>query len=382
MEENGIQLDLSILDQLSIPEYKPNSAEGSGKKGENQIHQEKRETQESIQELESDLEESDDTIRTVASLAELEGNDVNEEDEEVSPQEEGLTEVEDSPIKVWAEFCSERGLIDIEDGEEVGDSEEYLITKFNQKVDKVVKNYKENLPAPIKELLDAYEQGIPVDELMEREARIAEFSQIDKEKLAEDVSLQKELVKSYLRSQDYEEDEIQSKIEKYEDNLMLEGEAAFALKKLVKLEQQEKAYMVEQTKKAQEAQMKQYQERVDNFKKSVMDKEEIIAGIPLTKEQKEKIINMTTKPVSMLKDGTPVTALKKMELEDPDFLTKLAYVAGVLNWDLSTVERKAATKAARQVKAKVNTYKESTLGKLDLSTIKKAVKINQQSLFR
>ena len=367
MEADGIKLDLSILDQLTIPDYKPKSADGKVEK--TPIIEEKRERQDMIQDFESDdVEEDFDPFITPT--------DGIEEEEEVEEVES------DSPIKVWAEFASQRGLIDIEEGEQVGDSEEYLITKFNDKISKLVDSYKESLPDQIKDLLHAYEQGVPINELLESEARIAEFSQIDKNKLKEDVSLQKQLVKSYLMSQEYDADEIESKLEKYEDNLLLEDEANSALKKLIKLEQKEKEYMIEQSKRAQEAQMRDYQHRVETFKKSVMDKEEIIAGIPITKEQKEKIIKMTTQPVSMLKDGTPVTALKKMELEDPDFLTKLAYVAGVLNWDLSTVEKTANTKAARSVKAKVNTYKDSPLSKLDINAIRKAVNISKKQLFK
>lgn len=380
MDGNLEGLDLSILDQLTIPDYKPTNVKKVVEKDDTipevpEFHQD-------VQDLENDdVEEDFDNPNQIDDEEEEETDDDVQNIGTESDDDES-SEGDDSPIKAWAEFAAERGLIELNEGEEVGDSDEFLVNKFNERIQKVHEAYKENLPDVIKQLLDAHEQGIPLEELMESESRIYEYSQIDKDKLSENVEMQKQLVSAYLKSQGFDDDEIATKVEKYEDNLLLEDESGSALKRLIKLEQKEKETMIAQAKQANEQQMNAYKARVEDFKKTVMDKTEIIAGIPVTKEQKEKIIKMTTQPVSTLKDGTPVTALKKMELEDPDFLTKLAYVAGVLNWDFSTVEKKAETKVTRKVKGKVNTYKNSPLGKLDLSTIRKAVKISKQSLFK
>ena len=360
------KLDLSILDSLDLPGSGIASNDVGGIKTVESIEQfsnfdDKVEVGE-----ENDVEEVDDNF--------------NDGDDSFEIQTDTLA-VEESPVKVWAEFAAERGLIDLEENEEIGDSEEFLVEKFNKKVESVFNNYKESLPDSLKQLLNAYEKGIPLDNLLDIESRIMEYSSIDEEKLSENTDLQKNIIKEYLKFQDYTDDDIDNKIEKYEDNLLLESESKHAIKKLIKIEEREKENLVKEAEKAEQENMRVYNERVANFSKSIMEKEEIIPGISVTKEQKEAIIKMTTKPVAVLKNGMPVTALKKMEMEDPDFLSKLAYMA-LVNWDLSSIERKAATKEVRKIKEKINTYKDSGLSKLDIGTIKKAVKINQNRLFK
>jgi hypothetical protein len=369
MENVGKTLDLSLLDSLDIPGINSNNSV----REVNSIEDFEDANNSAVESVEVDTEGSSDFA------------DIPEEDydaEDIVEEEEETGGSNDSAVKVWAEFASERGLIDLDEGEEIGDTEEFLVNKFNAKVEKVFQSYKDSLPETLKELLEAHEQGISIEDLLQSESRIAEYSSIDDNKLAEDTDLQKNIVKAFLRSQDFEEDEITEKLEKYEDALMLEGEAKSALKKLIKLEQREKEAYIKEAQHAEKTATEQYNQRIQSFTKSVMDKDEIIAGIPVTKEQKEEIVKLTTKPVAVAKNGMPITALKKMEMEDPDFLTKLAYVAGVLNWDLSVIERKAKTNVARTVKKDVDTYKDSKLGKLDLATIKKAVKLNQKQLFK
>ena len=360
----GTKLDLSLLDNLNIPQINIKT-ETSEQTDENQIL--KTENIESVdqnlitEELDSDI--IDDELQ---------------EDDDNSKKDD---EVEESAIKLWAEFASERGLMDIEDGEEIEDSEEFLIKKYNQKVEKAVESYKKSLPEDLRTILEAYETGVPLNDYLEAESRIADYSSVDADKLKEDVKLQKDIMKAYLRAQEYEDSEIEAKIEKYEENLLLEDEASHALKKLVKIEQRQKDKMLEEAKNKKANYEKQYEERLTNFKNSVMGKEEIIKGIPVTKEQREAIIDLTTKPVAITKDGVPITALKKMELEDPDFLIKLAYMAS-LNWDLSTIQRKANTEAVRKVKKGVDSDKSGDLpSKIDLNIIRKAIKQNRNSFF-
>ncbi len=365
----GTRLDLSILDdsRLNIPTIDGKIKSEEVITDEDQV----------IAEVDSIESIGGDLVTEELESIPFEDNESIEEDEEETQEDEV---VEESAIKLWADFASERGLIDIEDGETIEDSEEYLIKKYNQKVEKAVDTYKNSLPEDLRTILEAYELGVPLTDYLEAESRISNYSSVDADKLKEDVKLQKDIMKAYLRAQEYEDSEIEAKIEKYEENLLLEDEAAHALKKLVKIEQRQKDQMLEEAKKQKANYEKQYEERLTTFKNNVMAKEEIIKGIPVTKEQREAIINLTTKAVAVTKDGSPITALKKMELEDPDFLIKLAYMAS-LNWDLSTIKRKATTQAVRTIKKGVDSDKPSPLAKLDLNIIRKAVKQNRNTMF-
>ena len=362
MEER--KLDLSILDSLTVPKIDVKTEE---------------KIEDIIPEVDS-ISSMDDNLIAEESEKIIEDQNELEEEVEVEDDSNENDESEESAIKLWATFASERGLIDIKDDEEIEDSEEFLVKKYNERVEKAVDSYINSLPDELKTIIEAYKLGVPIDNYLEIESRISDYASVNAEKLKEDVELQKNIMKAFLRTQEYDDTEISEKIERYEENLLLEDEASSALKKLVKIEQRQKEKMLEDAKKQRIVEEKQYEERLTNFKNTVMAKEEIIKGIPVTKEQREAIINITTKPVA-LKDGVPITALKKMELEDPDFLIKLAYMAS-LNWDLSTIERKAATKAVRTIKKSVDGEpKPSSLGKMDLNLIRKAVKQNRNSMF-
>lgn len=369
------KLDLSVLDGINIPEIKTGRAVGESTKDDITVIPEVGSIEE-INQNEFTEETDEDEIPEVEAIGDLDNDDESFDN--------SIDEViDESPIKVWSQFASERGLIDLEDGEEIGDSEDFLVKKFNDKVDKGINSYKESLPEELRELVNAWEQGVPVDKLIEAESRIMDLSSIDAERLTEDVSLQKQLVAALLRVQEYDDSEIEAKIEKLEDNLLLEDEAKHALKKLDVFEKRQKATLIEESKKNALIREKQYKENLDAYTTKVMGKEEIIKGIPVTKEQREAIVKLTTKPVAIDKNGNGITLLKKMEMEDPDFLLKIAYLAS-MNWDLSTIEKKATTKATREVRKKVETYKEgnSALNKLDLKSIQRAIKISRNQLFK
>ncbi len=367
-EELG-KLDLSLLDSLTLPAAMSTGGGDAPIKTVNSIEE---------------FAKTDDAPITDSGDTDGVDTDTDIEGDEFI-QDEPLENVEDSPIKVWAQFAAERGLIDLEDGEDIGDSEDFLIEKFNKKVENVFKEYKKSLPETLQELIDAHEKGLSIEDLLESEARIMEYSSIDTDKLKENTELQKNILREFLKSQDFEDDEIERKIEKYEDNMLLEDESASALKKLIKYEEKYKAQALKEAEENTKKQKVEYEKRLKEYSDTVMGMEEIIPGIPTTKEQREAIVKLTTKPVAVLKNGMPISALKKMEMEDPNFMTKIAYIAGVLNWDLSSIERKATTKASRQVRKDVDTYAEggkSPLSKLDLKTIRKAIKISNNQLFK
>ena len=100
------KLDLSILDSLDLPGSGIASNDVGGIKTVESIEQfsnfdDKVEVGE-----ENDVEEVDDNF--------------NDGDDSFEIQTD-TPAVEESPVKVWAEFAAERGLIDLEENEEIGD---------------------------------------------------------------------------------------------------------------------------------------------------------------------------------------------------------------------------------------------------------------------
>ena len=81
-------------------------------------------------------------------------------------------------------------------------------------------------------------------------------------------------------------------------------------------------------------------------------KEEIFSGIKITPKQKKTLYNNITKV-----DSEGKNVILKMRESDPEFDLKVAYIATVLNWDLSSVKRSSKTKATRSLVDSLSTSK-------------------------
>lgn len=306
-----------------------------------------------------------------------------EEEEEVIVPDEENEPVADDANKVWAEFAREKGFIEFKDEEYDPTDTEFLTKKLEERdqrnLEVAITEYKEQLPKPIKELLDKYEENVPLMELIESRSRSQEYKNITAEDL-EDENVQNQILSVFFDSQELSAEEQRERKEKYEATGLKEEEARFALKSLVKMEAKYEEALTNQARVDAERNRVRVEENLKLFEKSIMDKKEIFAGIPLTDDHKKRLITTITKPIGT-KDGVPYNKLNKMQMDDPDFLLKLAYVADILNWDLKPLERKATTAATKQIKQTVKAYTDDkTDAKLarSIAVARKALKAFKQ----
>lgn len=311
----------------------------------------------------------------VTNEVDLDPDDTTEE--EIKDTKEDEPEV--SANKIMADWLAQNELLSYKE-DEFEDSEDFIKNKYNEivetKVTSGIEDWKNSLPEQLKELATNWQDGVPLHELLQTEARISEYSNIKVEDIKEDVSLQKEVVKQHLLINGYDEDEADTKVEKYEENLMLEEESLVALRKLVKAETKYKEQLISESKfqaeefrKEQEVKLKQYEDSVKAIK-------EIVPGLKITDKEQREILNLTTKIVGKDKQGRPINGLKKLELEDPNFLAKVAYFAGVLKFDIEPLKKIATTAATKKVKETANSQpneKTSSFSKADLKAVARAL---------
>ena len=239
--------------------------------------------------------------------------------------------------------------------------------------------WKESLPPAIKELINNYEEGVPLDEIIYSKSREIEYSQIDEKTLEEREDLQKKLIADWLVNQDYDDDEIKKRLGKLEENLMLEDEAKIALKKLKAYEAKYQENLKAEAKANKIAQEKAFQDQIKRIEEDITKSSEIIKGIQISKEEKKQLIDAYTKI-----DSKGKTALMKAIENDPQAWYKITQFMVLMNGDLSKVKTSATTEVTKKVKEAVNTYKETPgLGKLSspeaLKAMKKAVKLSQKA---
>lgn len=377
-------LDLSILDGMNIPNIETKTTRKETINMPENVDTESDQDSAPISEAEEvdsyeeliKKQNAEDTTRTVVDDETEEDNDEvdddSDDDFDNSPVDNSKDDEDakskDSIVKIWSEWAKDKGLIDYTD-EEFEDSEDFLEKKYTDKVKKGVESYKQELPDVIKHIIDNYEDGVPLVDLIESTSRIMEYASIDPSALVDDEQTQEYLVRNWLSVQEFEEEEIDDKIADYKDSGLMEKEARTALNKLQKNEykyQQELKQYSEEQKYIQE---KQIEENLKKLESDISSKNEIIEGIQLSKEAKNKVFAGLTK-----KDSKGYTEIQK-KMADPNMQLKVAQFVLLHNGNLDDILKTAKTKIAKETKKEVTTYREkSKLGSVDMSVIKNALR--------
>ena len=333
IEDNILDgLDLSVLDNLTTnPEEKKEQpkAEGEETKTEEEepgIFNPELKIQE-VDELPERTEEPQTTDEPEESNTEEDTAEQVSETTEASETEESVEEEGDNTLRVFAEMQRDQGLIDFND-EEFEDSEDWLLNKVQDTIDSKVTEYKENMPEEIKYLLDNYEAGVNIYDLINASASEQSYATIAEESLEDNLSLQKMLVRDLLVKSGWSEERITRKLNRYEDSGVLKEEAEEALASLKEIQKAEKANLIKQQKEEQKQRIQAHEQWLGDLKDHIGKKEEILPGFKLSPKDKDNLYKGITK---LDKNGK--NEIMRIREKDPEFDLKIAYLATVLKWD-------------------------------------------------
>lgn len=153
---------------------------------------------------------------------------------------------------------------------------------------------------------------------------------------------QKAILKEFLKIQDFDEEEIEDKIQAYEDADLLEKEANAAKKQLKKKFEKER----EQQLKLQEEQSKIRREQQEKLAKEFSDyvlEADEIGGLAIPKKERKELLKYITDT-----DENGMTEFRK-QFNDTDTLIKAAFLIKN-NFNMDSVEKKVKTKNAVNLK--------------------------------
>tara|TARA_R110002096_G_scaffold413365_1_gene614141 strand:- start:49 stop:1227 length:1179 start_codon:yes stop_codon:yes gene_type:complete len=333
--------------------------------------------------LEDEDTEEDDSVAKAAKGDAPEDKEVDaeEEDEDDAEKEtpeaeaEGDSKEEDvSVLKVFAEMQRDSGLIDFKE-EDFQDDEEWLLGKVQETIDGKVSEYKESMPEEIKYLLDNYEDGVSMYDLINMSANEQSYSNITTDSLADSANMQKMLVKDLLSRSGWSEDRVAKKIARYEDTGVLLEEAEEALDSLKEMQTQDKERMIVQQKNQQKQKAEAHTQWLGELKDHITKTEEIIPGFDLSPKDKDSLYKGITK---LDRDGK--NEIMRMREKDPEFDLKIAYLATILKWDFSAFERQSTTKATRKLSDAIKSTKKAgsrpsrgTSKSVDFGTMRKSI---------
>ena len=216
-------------------------------------------------------------------------NTVEENEQEETVEDNNNTEIPGEAEQVGAFFdaFAEAAGWSVEDSERPKNVDEFVEYMSKVAEENSVPQYADDRIAQ----LDQYvKNGGRFEDFYQTQQRSMSYDNID----IEDESNQKAVVRDYYKLQGMNDEQINRKIERYEDADMLEDEATDAVNYLKAYEAQQAQYMAQQQeaqRQAQEQQAAQFVEDLTNGINGLAD----IRGIAIPKEDKKALYDYITK---------------------------------------------------------------------------------------
>lgn len=333
-------------------------------------------------------EEEDDLIEVVVgttpkNTSEEDDDDLSpdgfkeETDDETPPKTKGSSS--SSPIKPFVKALAEEGFLpSIEDEdfdklvEEQGGPMEALMELSRRAIKEDIEEYKKNADADFKAFIEARDSGLDLNEWADIQEAKKFYGSITEDKIDEDETIQKDLIREHLRIKGVDEETIDATIDSFETTGKLADNAKKAHKNLVKFTDEQESKLKEDKAKRDEADRKAREESVKNLRKEVDVMNEIIPGIKINKQTKDKIFSNITTVVKTGSNGEPMNAAMAKRAEDPlkyaiieNYLIELGVFDG--KWDkvIARSKSRAVSELEKTLSDKNNTdFKggKSTLG--------------------
>jgi hypothetical protein len=266
-------------------------------------------------------------------------------------------------FKAFGSTLVEKGVFSEELFKDFDGTIDGLVTAVDREIGYGIESYKESLPDVLKELIDNYEEGVPLDQLISTKSREISFNNITDSKLEEDTNLQKEIVRQYLESTGLKENKINKLIETYEDTDELFSEAKDALGEIKDLLKKEEAYIKKQQEQERKVAEQRTKELLNTVETTISKTEEIVPGIKLNDKVRKEIYSSMTQPTGRDAEGNPVNKVMEIRAKDPiKFEMTLHYLAslGIFEgkWDkvISTAKTSSVKELEKLIKSNDNKF--------------------------
>jgi hypothetical protein len=241
---------------------------------------------------------------------------------------EGKTEITPDPIggdpssskntfSVLAKALLEEGVISsFEESEEEFGAKE-LIKLLEGEINNGVDGYKNSLPEDVKAIIDNYEEGVPLNKLIEAKTQTLEYNKITEEFLLESVDLQRSVVRKNLENKGYSEAKINRRLKQFEELENLEEEAVEALSEDKANAVEHEKEIIKAEKERNRLQAEESTRQMESLKDDVFSTETIIPGITLNDKDKKSIYKSMTEVVAQDESGNPLNSVMETRMKNP-----------------------------------------------------------------
>ena len=303
---------------------------------------------------------NDGTIEIDDVVQNIIGDESNTEDNEVkdTPPDNNGNSSSSINLVPFAKALYEEGVFNEFDETEFNKyAEEYghaeALIEFNRRtIESEIEAYKKEADEDYKAFLEARNSGVDINEWGNIHFTKKQYEAITDETLESNEDLQKNLIRADLKRRNFEDDEITSTLESYEDTNKLSKMAQQALKNLRKHEEAKEAELIEATKRRDKEMLDRQKQQLATLKQTITESNEIVPGIKINKQTKEKIYNMIITPTAKGPNGEPLNAVMAKRMEDPikySILEAYFVELGLFDKKFDTLTKKSKSQAVKEL---------------------------------
>lgn len=195
------------------------------------------------------------------------------------------------------------------------------------------------MPPKLKAQVSSFLEGLEEEQALTYGDKLSKYESMTDEVLSSDENKAEEVYTEYLKSKGFSETKIQKLVKQAKELDELADEAKEAKTELVK-EIKAKAKADADAAEAKRVKDEEIaKNRVENLKKDIMGRKEIIPGVPLTDTMKKKVIENVLNPVAKDENGNPINKMQslfKMNPTETAILFNTYIELGLFNYDSKT----------------------------------------------
>lgn len=322
----------------------------------------------------SEKEEKEKTLEDLIDVsnttkAETTEKDTTDENVEIDTSTPSQQDPGDSPsnssLITLAKALVEEGVL-TELPEDFGGEIDDLFKLVGDEINRNTEKWIHNLPKPIKDVIENYQEGVPLDRIIQTKSKEVEYAGVTDEILEKNEELQKYLIKQDLKNRGYNDAKILKRLKTFEDTEQLEEEAKDALGSLKQLEVYNQSQLKKQAKVQRENQENQNKKTLEDIQSAVNKTDEIVPGIKLTKRSRTNLYKSLTEIVGESEQGQPMNAVMQKRMKDPlQFELTLHYLnnLGVFDGDFSKLVNTGKTTAVQNLKKQLENTSSNFAGR-------------------
>lgn len=241
--------------------------------------------------------------------------------------------------------------------EETGSPVEAVIAMADTTIKQTIDAHIAAQDEDYKEFVKMRDSGVDLTEYAKIAQQSKEYLSYKLEDVKSNPDLQKKVVREDMKIKGMASDEIDDLIESLEDTDKLGKRAEAAVANLNKFKETKVKELETQTKAQQKAAQEAYQKQLQAIRESLESVKEVVPGIAINKQTKEKLYKMITEPAATTQDGRQVNAITAKMLQDPNkfnLITAELIRLGVYDGKWDSLVKITKSKAIEELEKVVN----------------------------